>query len=60
MLNIMIIVVEPKIRILFFLVKEPNADVTKDFSVSFIFISLSDENVYVTNADCSFISIVIM
>ena len=43
-LNIIIIIVEPKMIILLFLVKEANAEVIKDFSVSLISISLPDEN----------------
>ena len=44
MLNIIIKKVEPKIKILLFLVKEPNAEVTIDFSVSLKPISFSDES----------------
>ena len=36
--------VKLKIIILLFLAKEPNADVIKDFSVSFTLISFSDES----------------
>ena len=38
-----IISVDPKIKILFFFVKEPRADVMIDFSVSFIPVSFSTE-----------------
>ena len=40
----MIKIVEAKINISLFFVKEPKADVIKDFSVSFRPISLSDDN----------------
>ena len=43
-LNIIIIIVDPNISILLFLVKELNEDVIKDFSVSLIPISLFEEN----------------
>ena len=36
--------VDPKIKILLFLVKEPNAEVIKDFSVSLTFYFIIDEN----------------
>ena len=36
--------VDPKIIVVLFFVKEPNVEVIKLFSVSFILISLSDEN----------------
>ena len=38
MLNIITMNVDPKIKILFFFVKDPNADVIKDFSVSFTYL----------------------
>ena len=43
-LNKIISKVLPKIKILFFFVNEPNKEVIRDFSVSLIFISFSDEN----------------
>ena len=43
-LNIIIIIVDPKIKVLSFFVKDPSIDVMNDFSVSFIFISSLDEN----------------
>ena len=41
-----IIIVEPKIRMLFFFEKLPSAEVILDFSVSFTFISSSDEKIF--------------
>ena len=51
MLKITIKVVEPKIIILFFLVKDPRADVIKDFSVSLISISLLEESVFINEGN---------
>ena len=38
--------VDPNIKILLFLVKAPNVDVIIDFSVSLIFVSLSNEKIF--------------
>ena len=51
MLKIIIKVVVLKIIILFFLVKDPRADVTKDFSVSLISISLLEESVFINEGN---------
>ena len=47
MLKIIIKKVEPKIKILLLLVKELNEEVIKDFSVSFIPISFSDDRILI-------------
>ena len=50
-LNIIIIKVDPKIIILLFLVKEPNAEVIKDFSVSFRPTSFSLEKKFIKDGN---------
>ena len=50
-LNIIIKIVQPKIKILLFFVKEPNADVINDFSVSLRPISLSDESKFIKDGN---------
>ena len=50
-LNKDIIRVAPKIMILLFFVKEPNADVIKDFSVSFMPISFSEERILISEGN---------
>ena len=39
--------VDPNIKILLFLVKAPNVDVIIHFSVSLIFVSLSNEKIFI-------------
>ena len=46
-LNIIIKIVEPKIKILLFLVKDANKEVIKDFSVSLMSISFSEESRFI-------------